>query len=302
MFKPMLAPSKTPDLEGISYPMLASFKLDGIRCVFIDGEMLTRSLKKVPNKFLQDKYEPLKRLSKEKGIIIDGELYSHSSTFQEIYSDVMTGYKSDVAADLCFMCFDSLGDRTEPFDFRWLNYLNLAESHPLVPITQVVVTSKFDVDDMFELALAEGYEGFILKHPHGRYKFGRATLKEGTEYKVKPWENFDGQVLSVNCATRVNEGVERSVNELGRSVTSKKLGDRHDIGIAATLTVMFEGNPVDVTLTGVEAYRRQIWLNQDLWIGKWITYKGMLVGAKDVPRHAVFLHVRDDKLEDEDEA
>jgi hypothetical protein len=41
--------------------------------------------------------------------------------------------------------------------------------------------------------------------------------------------------------------------------------------------------------------RRDIWKNKDNYVGKWIEFKGMLVGSKDKVRHPVFLRYREDK-------
>ena len=51
-FKPMLAAPVT-DIELLNYPVLASPKLDGIRCVVIDGVAYSRSLKPIPNEEIQ---------------------------------------------------------------------------------------------------------------------------------------------------------------------------------------------------------------------------------------------------------
>ena len=83
-FKPLLMPNDTVQLEDIKYPQIASLKLDGMRVIFKDGEMYTRSLKFVVNKQLQERFAHLKKMSKDKNIILDGELYSHEMTFQQI--------------------------------------------------------------------------------------------------------------------------------------------------------------------------------------------------------------------------
>jgi DNA ligase 1 len=48
--KPMLA---SPAGPLIPYPMLLSPKLDGIRCLIINGVVCGRSLKPIPNRFVQ---------------------------------------------------------------------------------------------------------------------------------------------------------------------------------------------------------------------------------------------------------
>ena len=47
--KPMLA-GKCERLDALSFPVLATPKLDGIRCLKIDGRALTRSFKPVSNR------------------------------------------------------------------------------------------------------------------------------------------------------------------------------------------------------------------------------------------------------------
>ena len=78
-FKPQLAPNESVDLDNIKYPILASYKLDGIRCLFIKGEMLSRSLKPIVNKQLREKFKPLIEHSKEYDLILYNTLSLHLS-------------------------------------------------------------------------------------------------------------------------------------------------------------------------------------------------------------------------------
>jgi hypothetical protein len=41
--------------------------------------------------------------------------------------------------------------------------------------------------------------------------------------------------------------------------------------------------------------KMDVWKNQSKYLGRMIEYKGMLVGAKDLPRHPVYIRMRDDK-------
>ena len=52
MFKPMLAATlKSP--EALKFPVVASPKLDGVRAIIIDGVVMSRNLKPIPNVFVQ---------------------------------------------------------------------------------------------------------------------------------------------------------------------------------------------------------------------------------------------------------
>lgn len=160
----------------------------------------------------------------------------------------------------------------------------------------------------------------MLRDPKGKYKFGRGTIKEGLIYKVKPFETFDAKITGVVQSTEVNPNAEKKINELGRSVTSKKKNDRVLIKKASAFWVNYPINceacngqgtnpmecheckgtglipkPLKVTLAMTDKEKEEVWNNKESYIGKWIEYKGMLIGSKDVPRHPVMLRFREDK-------
>lgn len=356
-YKPMLAPNDKVNLDKIKYPLFASFKLDGIRSEFMMGDMLSRSLKQIQNKQLRQKMQPLIEHAEKNGLILDGEIYSHELTFQEITSCVMTKDYNDKTAikrwndlfkdnpseyykgienkktrehafnSLKFYMFDCVAnnDFEIPFHARVITCNNFQKDYPnlVSAVNQITVHSKEDVEEYFEIALKEGYEGLILKDPNGRYKCGRGTIKEGLIYKVKPFVTFDAEVIGVVQSTEVNPDAEKKINELGRSVTSKKLGDRLLIDKAAAFEVEYsdlcdkclargktgiitksEGECSDcssqthilkVVLAMTDDEKEAVWANRGSYIGKIIEYKGMLIGSKDVPRHPVMLRFREDK-------
>ena len=74
--KPMLA-GKCERPDALSFPVLATPKLDGIRCLKIDGRALTRSFKPVSNRFTRGWIEA----NLPDGL--DGELIVRGTTFSE---------------------------------------------------------------------------------------------------------------------------------------------------------------------------------------------------------------------------
>jgi len=50
--KPMLA-GKCTNKNNIKYPVLATPKLDGIGCLVIDGNAVSRTFKPIPNKYIR---------------------------------------------------------------------------------------------------------------------------------------------------------------------------------------------------------------------------------------------------------
>jgi DNA ligase-1 len=138
------------------------------------------------------------------------------------------------------------------------------------------------------------YEGSILRHPQSKYKFGRYTLKSWDAYKLKPYETFDWEIIWVVQATVVDPTVEKTTNELGRSVTSKKKWDRIFIEKASCFLVKYWELEVKVVLSMTNKEKEDVRNNRYSYIWQWIEYKGMLIWAVDLPRHPVFIRFRTD--------
>ena len=320
-FKPMLAPNKRINIQALPYPLLASYKIDGVRGLITDNKILSRSLKLIPNKQIQEKFQSLTAI--ETDTYVDGEFYNPNIPFQAIVSCAMTqDYNNPTAIkkwnELCkkyditisreeafqgikLYIFDrvKLSNPDEHFNcrFHWVentytkNYPKLTEI-----VKQKIVNTPEEAKQYYEEALEWGCDGLILRSSEGRYKYGRATLNEALIFKLKPYVTFDAKIIGVIQATKVNPNAEKKINELGRSITSKKKGDRILINKACDFVVMHEGkNELKVSIAMNEKEKREVWENRQSYIGRYIEYKGLEVGAKDLPRHPVFLRFRDDK-------
>lgn len=290
-FKPMLG--VTADKSKIGFPSMTSLKLDGIRCICMKGELFSRSLKPIGNIQLRSKFREMINYSKEFDVIFDGEFYAHDLTFQEITSMVNSSDK-EVADSLKFNCFDFIKGSDFKMSFKDRCYLLGAnEIENVVIVEQIIVESVEDIDKMFEKALREGYEGLIVRCPNGEYKFGRSTINQGWMLKLKPFETFDTKVIGF--VERMENLNVSQTNELGRSFKRNTKDDKKATGICSALVTEYEGIEMKVTLTGDEAFRKEIWDNQSDYLGKMFEWKAMKVGMKDVPRHPNFLRWRVDK-------
>jgi DNA ligase-1 len=204
-------------------------------------------------------------------------------------------------AHLKFYCFDMI---TAIGAEEWFE-LRLDHAEALISLYQDIATmvnhekvnSKEEVEALFEKALEFGCEGLMLRNPEGKYKYGRGTIKEGLIYKVKPFVTTDAQVIGIVQSTKVNEEVEKKTNELGRSVTSKKIGDRHLIEKASAVWVKYKNQELKVSLACTDEEKKEIWENRNTYIGKWIEYKYLEIGMKDggLPRHPTSIRWRKDK-------
>ena len=94
--KPMLASKcERPDL--LPFPVLATPKLDGIRCLKIGGKALSRSFKPISNRFAREWIEA----NLPDGV--DGELMLRGGTFSETASAIGA---RDGQPDFVFVVFD----------------------------------------------------------------------------------------------------------------------------------------------------------------------------------------------------
>jgi hypothetical protein len=158
------------------------------------------------------------------------------------------------------------------------------------------------LEELFNTSLDEGWEGLVLTHRAHEYKYGRNSLSQGTLLKLKNDSlEYDGVVLDVLEATQIKEGVERTTNELGRSVTSKKIGDREKSGMAKAFLVEFSddnGQYIGTFMVGLKGFdntdKIELLENKDKYIGRHFTYTAM-APVKDFPRHAYFRNWRDNK-------
>lgn len=312
VFKPLLAPNTQPELENLVYPKLASFKIDGVRGIFTIGRFVSRSFKDIQNKQLREKFNSLIEYTKINNVIIDGEIYDDTLTFQEIITHTMTqdfedpktikkfGKILQIPDSMKFHIFDTVidNDFSKPFKDRLQDAYDIHIKFKDITefVEHKIVEDYKNVYELFDYAVKNGMEGLMLRSFNGKYKNGRATEKEDIIHKVKPYKTYDAKIISVSQGTVVKEGVAKEKDEFGHSKTSIKKDDRELSDMAKDFTVLYEGKELKVSLSSLtHDERKEIWLNKASYINKYIEYKGMDVGAKDLPRHPVFIRFREDR-------
>jgi len=324
-FSPQLAPNNEIDIKTLSYPLLGSVKLDGCRLLSKEGRLTTRSLKDLQNIQLNKKFEFLRKYSEINNVILDGELYAHGIPFQFIVSCFMTQdctaksaikkweklceehdfdtSREEVLEKIKFHMFDSVEDNNFEEDFE--SRINKAhklcdsmETDLVVFVEHKMLYTPDEVEEYFQEALANSYEGLILRNPKGRYKFNRCTVNQNIIFKYKPFVTTDSIIIGIVQATEVNEDAEKTTNELGRSRTSKKQSERHTVEKAQSFIVDFEGQELKVPIAMIDVQKKYIWTHQEEYIGKYVEYKYMEVGMKEggLPRIPKFIRMREDKL------
>jgi DNA ligase-1 len=275
MFKPMLACNIT-NLDSIKFPIFCSPKIDGIRCLIIDGKVLSRTLKPIPNKYIQSQLANFPTN-------LDGELYIQGKTCNEISSAVMS---EEGEPDFIYCVFDHITEK--PYCKRLPSgyYPTRVQFVPrlLVPNVEVVLELEAEY-------LAAGYEGLIIRAEYGPYKYGRSTEKEGFLMKLKRFEDSEAEILEIlpeyeNTNTQV-------INELGKKKRSSHKANKVKKEMCGALIVkdLYTGVEFKVSSGLDHDLKKDIWFNQDSYKSKIVKYKYMDT-LKNKPRHPTFLGFR----------
>jgi DNA ligase-1 len=215
VFLPMLADDFEKRKDKVTYPVDVQPKLDGVRCIaYWDGDNV--KLMSRGGKFWECCQHIIDELEivLPKGMVLDGELYIHGSTFQEITKLVKKQRPESV--DVEFHIYDvpkvNNEDAGEWKDRRLLlENLHLHISKHLMITPTETTDNEHEVYQLQSKYLEEGYEGAIVREADGEYRFGyrsRSLLKVKNfmdeEYKIVGYTTgvgrFEGSVVWI-CET-----------------------------------------------------------------------------------------------------
>lgn len=286
--KPML--SGTTDGKGLRYPLLASPKLDGIRCLIRNSTPVTRTLKFIPNLHVR------RMLSHVRLNGLDGELVVGPTHAPDVYNRTNSGIMSrDGEPDFTYQVFDYYPMHGDRFSDRLGLAATIAKEHGgRIHVVKHQLIHNEDALFVFEESMVKkGYEGIMLRDPSGVYKFGRSTLREGLLLKLKRWEDSEAEILGISPLMRnTNEAKRNALGNLERSsAKSGKVADAQ-VGTVAVRDVK-TGVEFDIGTGFTEEQRIEFWNNRKKLIGKLVKYKYQPAGVKDKPRFPVFLGFRD---------
>lgn len=296
--KPMLAcglpgntlAEKLEALDRLPYPMLASYKLDGIRCLITPDGPQTRSGEPIPNLHVR-------KLLSELPVGLDGELVCLGDDgkvdFRKTTGDIR---RRDGEPKFDYWIFD---DFLNPWHLagRYGDLRNFDGPRWTWVLKQEPVRSRSDVEALFMKALSEGYEGLILRDPSGLYKHGRSTFAEAGMVKVKPYEDAEAVIVSV--FERMHNTAEATKDKLGHTKRSNLKAEKAGTGMLGGFVC--KRLPGDAREGHFEVGRgkmtheeaRKLWAIRDTLPGKVIRFQHVTVGGYDVPRHGTFQGFRE---------
>lgn len=302
-FRPLLAADATD--ADIRYPVLASPKIDGIRCLIVNGQALTRSLKPIPNLFIRRMLEKYAPNGADGEIVVGDSFNSTTSAVMSrdgepvftyfIFDDCMEYYR-DRAFRVRMHDMDSFLTKCKMQCAGW-QVREGAAGCSIQFLQHNFIETAEEMQAYYVKCLTEGYEGVMIRDPLGVYKHGRSTKREGILLKLKPFADAEAVVVRIDELQHNQNAAE--TNALGLTERSTAASGKSGGGTMGRLLVkavtgdysgkeFFIGTGFDQTL------RNEIWASPQKFLGKKLTFKYQAHGSVDLPRIPVFLRWRDD--------
>lgn len=232
---PMALNDYSKHKSKLKYPVMIQPKIDGLRAIFykMDGEVKIMSRRHQDiNGF--DNIKSILDTILVDGVFLDGELYYHGMSLQEISGIVRNEEKSN-DNHLQFWIFDMF-DLNNPDmllmeRFNWINdriidsdYINLIDS--------TIVDDEDESDALYNNYLKNGYEGVVYKSLNKNYEFS-FTKEIRSNYYLKRKPFFDEEYLIVDYDTDKNGAIlfilETKEGKTFRSVPMGSIPDRIEL-------------------------------------------------------------------------
>jgi len=291
--RPLLA-GKAEDLSKIIYPVYATPKLDGIRCLKVDGKVVTRNFKDLPNKFTR---EILEKCLPDG---VDGEvMLQYGENFNTIQSGIM---RQSGEPSFTYHIFDYVKDGLDKSYIRRIADLRRwwYNAGSDLPPWRIYILLPTRLDNEKQLlsyekgCLKKGYEGVMIRSPYGRYKCGRSTAKEGILLKIKKF--FDSEATVLGLVEKMTNTNAKEKDAFGNSKRSSHKAGKVPAGTLGALEVEQNIPGLGLVTFNIgsgfdDKIREKIWNNSDEYIGKSVKYKYQELG-KEAPRFPVFLGFR----------
>lgn len=285
------------DLDKIRFPVLASPKIDGVRAVVLGGVVMSRNMKPIPNRHVQ-------RLFGTKAFgDLDGELVVGKPNDPDVFRKTTSGVMSvEGEPDVTFYVFDTVCRHTvnDPFTRRlraiealWKYDFPPEERRRCRVVPHTEITTRNGLIAFEEEMISRGYEGVMIRDPHGPYKFGRSTVNEGYLLKFKTFEDSEAEVLDIVCQYRnANEAKRNGAGKLERSTKKTGLVAMERLG-AFRVRDIHTGVEFELGTGFTDEERERLWRDWPNGKGQIVKYRYFPRGSKEKPRFPTFVGFRD---------
>jgi DNA ligase 1 len=279
-FKCQLAKKFVDYKDSVTYPLLGSPKLDGLRMICTKRGIITRNGKPfVSTPHIHEALKPL--FAEHPSWVIDGEIYSHDVQFEKIVSLTRkkdpTPEELDESKKICQLwIFDGVVD-DKKMGFQKRFALIKAEIARLVKdagslrfVENTPIANAAEVETLHESFVSKGYEGLMVRVPDSPYENKRS--KNLLKYKHFQDEEFE--------LVEVEEGIGNRSGMAGQFLLKMK-----------------DGRTFRSNMRGGMEYYKKLLKEKDSLVGKMVTVRfqeytqgGVFVG---IPRFPVAVAIRD---------
>lgn len=268
--RPMLAQSYDKHAKKIVFPCYAQPKFDGCRALFHNGKLYSRKGKEftsVPH--IIEQINQFYHANKD--LVLDGELYNHNDTFQDLISFIRREEPSKETEVIEFHIYDAFYPGIES-EFRVRNDLvnSIFKNEKIGPslkqVKTIVVKDKDEVDEFHDECVGDGYEGIMLRNTSGYYLMDKRSYDL---QKVKSFTDAEFEIV----------GFERNKGRQSNQCT--------------IICKTAEGKEFGAKPMGDEAKREWYLDNINSLIGKMATVKYFELSEDNIPRFPILLSVRD---------
>ena len=265
---PMLAHDYLKRGKSIKFPCYAQRKYDGTRCVAMSGKgLFSRNKKRYPH--LDHIVAEINKLPNT--IILDGELYSDTLTFQEIVGIVKRetlrpAGDEEKQVQIKLHVYDIINKA--PYEERYANLQILFNKYKfkhLVLVKSDICESEEKIKELHALYVAEGYEGLMLRNKTGLYKNSRSTDLQ--KFKVF----FDGEF----------------------KIVAFKEGAAAETGCVIWVCEAENGLQFACRPRGTREARVELYSDGEKYVGKMLSVRYQEMTDSQVPRFPVGIAIRD---------
>ena len=270
--------SKSKHKIDIVFPCFAQPKLDGVRCLSyrLAGEWVNQSRQLKFFKNLSHINEHLQRVFDMERVVLDGELYTHQSQFNQFVGiikkeKVPSGKDLETLLRVHYHIYDCilLDRRDAPYHERRDYLKSKLHDNPVLQLVETREVRKEEVIGLHQTFVQNGYEGLILRNKAAPYE----TSRTRNLLKYKEFEDSEFEVIGF----KEGEGNDAGTVVWKCKIPSAKEGHRE----------------MDVRPRGTVEDRKVYFQQGKKYIGKMLTVRYQGLSEYGVPRFPVGIAIRD---------
>ncbi|MDA8837768.1 hypothetical protein N9N26_00725 [Candidatus Poseidoniales archaeon] len=272
---PMLAHPFTKRKHNITYPAYVQRKFDGVRCLAVLNSdktvtLLSRKGKEFPH--LEHIKKDVLANNKNQSLVLDGELYSDTLTFQELVGIVkrvtLKPGNDKQMLEVSLRVYDCVNTRkTDDFQVRYLDITEITHGAKYLSLVEnILVDNEAQIHEAQRKFVEEGYEGAMVRNLNGPYAIGK---RSPDLQKVKTFLDGEYEIVGFSEATG---------NDAGTVIWECKTP---------------EGLTFRVRPRGTREARTEQYQNGNDYIGKQLTVRYQELTDDGVPRFPVGITIRD---------